>query len=75
MIKLILAVAIPLITGLTLLGKRYLSRRAKKERLLGNIREVEDEMGIHAFGSLEYNQLDHKLQQLNQEYADNCRNE
>lgn len=75
MIKAI-AVVVGLALTLTLaIGGRWFTVKAKKRKLMSRIREIEYEMCVHDVGADAYNQLKHRLRQLNQEYADICRNE
>ena len=72
------AIAVAVGVALTLvlsIGKRWFTLKAKKRKLLGKIRELEYEMCSYGVGSVKWSDLDRKLRQLNQEYADLCRNE
>lgn len=70
-----LLVAIGAVAALLLaFGRRYLSIKHKKRKLMEKIREVEYEMCSYDVGTTTYNDLDIKLRRLNQTYADLCRN-
>ncbi len=73
-----IAVAIAAIIGLIrAIGRRWFTTDAKKEKLMGQIREIENEMDNPDLdvGTDRYNQFNNKLQRLTKKYADICRNE
>ncbi len=70
MIKVIIGLVLAVVTGLTLLGRRYLSRRAKLERILVKTRKLEDEQKKYAFDSDDYVRIDYELGLLTEQYKD-----
>ena len=73
MIKAILAAIVVVVPALVLLGQRYLSRRAKKDRIVAKIRKLEDEKKKYPVGSAKYNDIDTEWMLLNEQWGDIAR--
>ena len=69
---------VSLITGLVTLTiiilRLWFTRRAKRERLLKKIRELENEMSNHPVGSYHHIRLRNEWLRMNQEYSDKQKN-
>lgn len=70
MIKIVLTLAAGLVTLTIIVLRLWFTRRAKKERLLKEIRKLESEMRKHPVGSYHYIRLRCEWVQLNKEVAD-----
>jgi len=73
MIK-IAAAIVAVATLILAIGRRWFTLKAKKRKLLGEIRELEYEMCTHEVGSAEYNRLSDKWMRLNEQWGDITRN-
>lgn len=73
MTKAILSLIAGLVTLTIIILRLWFTRRAKRERLLKKIRELENEMSKHPVGSYHHIRLRYSWLQLNKEIADTRR--
>jgi hypothetical protein len=73
MIKAIIGLIVVVVPALVIFGQRYLSRRAKKDRLLAKIRKLENEKKKYPVGSPKWNDLDAQWMLHNEQWGDIAR--